>query len=586
MCRIAGIINFTGQPPLEAALAGMRDSMAHGGPDDAGIFFDGGVALAHRRLSIIDLSPAAHQPMKAAGRNVWITYNGEIYNFQEIKRELIPLGHKFTSSSDTEVVLAAYLQWGEEAFSKFSGMFAFCLFDKDRGLVFLVRDHAGIKPLYYSVSKDRLVFASEVKAFKKLDSGWPAENSWPVYFLAFGHIPEPFTTLKNVFSLPAGSYMRLDAHGTKFSVIKHYDFKFTRKVSDINEAKARLKELLLASVNRHLISDVPTGVFLSGGLDSSLIALAAANRTKRLRTLSIIFDEAKFSEQKYQRLVVNRTNSEHSEFRVTKNDFYSAMPEFFSCMDQPSIDGVNTWFISKYAKSAGLTVVLSGLGADELFGGYASFYRIGKLWPLRHVKRSRAGLRLLDSFPGKRVKRLSYMGLKSDLAFYLTLRGVFSPDEISKALSVPVANVCSTLEKLPFTQAASIDSPENFACAIETEFYMRNQLLKDTDCMSMANSIEVRVPFLDKDLMSFMLSVDPALKFGDSSKQLLKDVFFDLLPPEIIYRTKMGFTFPFQEWVVENPGLFPVGDMKGNWAFQESWSKAWALHLLHRAGVN
>lgn len=586
MCRIAGIINFKGQAPLEPGLVAMRDSMSHGGPDDSGFFSEGGVALAHRRLSIIDLSAAAHQPMRARTRNIWITYNGEIYNFREIRQELVSLGHSFISTSDTEVVLAAYSQWGEGAFSKFNGMFAFCLYDKDKGLAYLVRDHAGIKPLYYSVSEDRVVFASEVKAFKQLDPRWPAESDWPIYFLAFGHIPEPFTTLKDVLSVPAGSYIRLEVASGKFSTLKHYELKFTKTIADIKTAKVRLKELMSLAVERHLISDVPAGVFLSGGVDSSIIALEAAKLTRKLRTLSIIFDEDEFSEQRYQRLVVARTNSDHSEFRITKDDFYAGAPKFLASMDQPSIDGVNTWFISKYAKEAGLTVVLSGLGADELFGGYASFSRVGKLSAMRSCACLRGGLKLLDSFPAKRIKRLSYMSLESDMAFYLTLRGIFSPEEIAQALSVPVSRVYSSLERVPFVRPVSVDSPGNFACALETELYMRNQLLRDTDCMSMANSMEVRVPFLDKDLVSFALSVDHSIKYGKMPKALLKDAFANLLPPEVLSRAKMGFTFPFQNWVFANPELFPLGRASAKGATKGSWSKAWALHLLHRAGVN
>jgi len=225
MCRITGIVNLEKNRNFnfEEVIIKMRDSMAHGGPDDEGLSIDkkNGIALGHRRLSIIDLSPLGHQPMCDEKEDIWLTYNGEVYNFRELRQELARKGYKFQSQSDTEVIINAYAEWGEEAFKKLIGMFAFCIYDKKRGLIYLVRDHAGIKPLYYSFSKSNLIFASEVKAFKAFNKKWEENPDWQVYFLTFGYIPEPYTTLKDVYMLPKGSFLRLDLNTKKYSICEY-----------------------------------------------------------------------------------------------------------------------------------------------------------------------------------------------------------------------------------------------------------------------------------------------------------------------------------------------------------------------------
>ena len=317
----------------------------------------------------MDLSKAGHQPMKYG--KLSITFNGEIYNFLELKKDLEKKGYKFKTKTDTEMILALYSEYGEKSFSMLRGMFAFGLWDDKNKKLFLVKDRYGIKPLYYFSDTEKLVFASTVKAIT--GSGLiPVVKNPKAYigFLLFGSVPLPMTTIKDVFAIPAGNYLVREADGRQ-KLVQYYDsLEFFHNKNNISFGKAaeNVKQLLDKSINYHLISDAPLGVFLSGGLDSSVVAaLAAQSRKNPITTLSIIFDEPEFSEQKYQRLVAQKIKSNHREIKITKQDFFNSFDEIFEAMDQPTIDGVNTFFIAKAAKEAGLKAVLSGLGSDEIF---------------------------------------------------------------------------------------------------------------------------------------------------------------------------------------------------------------------------
>ena len=307
MCGIAGILKFNSPVTLDdiQAVKRMMDAQVHRGPDDSGLFHDEHIVIGHRRLSIIDLSYLGHQPMMneacpeygRGNENICITYNGEICNFLEIRRELEILGYKFRSNSDTEVILKAYQEWGEESFKRLIGMFSFCILDKQLNCIYLVRDHAGIKPLYYHLSKEGLVFAPEVKAFRAFDKNWEEESTWETYFLIFGHIPEPFTTLRSVFMLPKGSFLKLDLRSRNYKIEKYAEMTFSEDIKGLEEATERVRIEFTHAIERHLISDAPLGVFLSGGIDSSLVALVAHQFKKdNLRTLSVVFREKEFSE--------------------------------------------------------------------------------------------------------------------------------------------------------------------------------------------------------------------------------------------------------------------------------------------------
>jgi asparagine synthase (glutamine-hydrolysing) len=308
MCRIAGAVLSDlrkGVQPEELfeVLTRMRDAQAHGGPDDAGLYINaaGTVGLAHRRLSLLDLTSAGHQPMDTEDRSLWLSFNGEIYNFPNIRRELAGYGYVFRTATDTEVILYAYHKWGVEAFGRFTGMFAFALYDERNQQVFLVRDASGIKPLYYRVDQGTLLFASEVRAFAQSGLAFPENPDWSLYYLSLGFVPEPFTTLKGVHMLPKASYLRWDVRAGKGDVFPYGQPVGNAPIATEADARTAVREGLTAAVKRHLISDAPIGVFLSGGIDSSLLALVAgAELGDRLRTLSVSFREKNFDERAFQ----------------------------------------------------------------------------------------------------------------------------------------------------------------------------------------------------------------------------------------------------------------------------------------------
>ena len=596
MCGIAGIIKLDNSKIDEASLIAMRDSMKQRGPDDAGIYINDEktVAFAHRRLSIIDLSPSGHQPMSAEDGSIWITYNGEIYNFPELKVELQTVGHRFKSTSDTEVVIKAYQQWDEQAFDKLNGMFSFALCDKKKKCIYLCRDHAGIKPLYYSISQDYLVFASEVKAFKSFNKHWEQNQDWKILFLTFGHIPEPYTYLKNVYMLPKGCLLKLDVGNHTHSIKKYTCLKFSNAIKVLSDAKTLLRETFGKAIKRHLISDAPIGVFLSGGIDSSLVAGLSAKYTSQLETLSIIFDEKDFSEDYFQQLMARKINSRHRVYKVTETDFLNCIDDAISAMDQPTTDGINTYFISKYAKKSGLKVVLSGLGGDELFGGYTSFQRINAITRLKHFDKFKGVFRLGEYFQNDKFKKSAFLSCNSPLSIYLFFRGRVSPKTVAGILECSEYEVYKTIHKTVFPEDIPAGN-KNLMSYLETNLYMQNQLLRDSDFMSMWHSVELRVPFLDKELMKLVFSIDEKIKFVSAQpKCLLTESFRDVLPDEIIFRKKMGFSFPFEKWIRNNMGIFLDFIQKNNKTteclcrnFEKEklhWSRIFGLVLLERWG--
>ena len=579
MCGISGIYlrQNKNKEKLKEIVEKMNQFQIRRGPDGDGIFIDesNGLIFGHRRLSIIDLSGAGKQPMQFG--DLWITFNGEIYNFLELKKNLEKKGYKFTTKTDTEVILALYAEYREESFSMLRGMFAFALWDNRNKKLFLVKDRYGIKPLYYYADSEKLVFASMVKAV--IESGIvPVQKKSDAYigFLLFGSVPLPMTTYKDIFGLPAGHYLEFDESGNK-KLVKYYDFLLAfqnKEKVDFKNVKRKISSLLEDSINHHLISDAPLGVFLSGGLDSSAIAaLAAKAKSDKIKTLSIIFNEPEFSEQKYQRLVAEKIKSDHQEIKITKNDFFDSFSEIFEAMDQPTIDGVNTFFISKSAKEAGLKVVLSGLGADEIFCGYSSFRKAEVLRKIQNLpKFLKSSLDLASLFNG-RYQKLNYLKNSDILSFYLSIRGLFMPQEAAQILGVNLSEVEGFINELRGnieTGAANL-RPVDLLSYLELKFYLQNQLLKDTDFMSMHHSIEVRVPFLDHPLVEYLSSLPPEIKLGgDINKALLAGAVKNSLPQEIFSRPKMGFTFPFEKW------------LKKEKPFSGHWSRHWAKEVLNK----
>jgi asparagine synthase (glutamine-hydrolysing) len=591
MCRIAGIISKKlTRDELLLKINSMNQTLAHGGPDDEGIYHNNaaGMVFGHRRLSIIDLSNNGHQPMADAHQQVWITFNGEIYNYLQLKDELLTLGAKFISDTDTEVIIQAYLIWGTNCFSKLRGMFAFALHDVKQALTYLVRDTSGIKPLYYHINDEQLSFASEVKALKEAGLGTETDHDWPIRFLAFGHIPEPYTTQKNVFSLPKGHWLCWQ-HGDKKHQISPYQInaEIQNDITDSQLAQQEIRHVLSNTVKRQLLADAPIGVFLSGGTDSSLLTLLAHQHKKeQLKTVSIYFDELVFNELQYQNIILDKTNIENHQHLVKQQDFEQALPDIIAGMDMPTTDGINSWFISKYASQSGLKAVLSGLGADELFGGYPSFRRIKYLKYLKAVPNPM--LHMAAAMSKGRFKRLALLKYKHPLAEYLFLRGLFTPADIAKILNISERRVCDVLFAPKMDLKHLSDTQK--AAWLETNLYMQNQLLRDTDVMSMAHGLEVRVPYLDEDFIDLANRINPANRFdNEQPKKLLIDSYKQLLPKAIWNRRKMGFSFPLQQWMTNHKQINDVNFYESEAAqkvikrFKSNhvhWSKAFALYQL------
>jgi asparagine synthase (glutamine-hydrolysing) len=595
MCGIAGIYNFPPDAPLPQhglveVLTRLNEAQAHRGPDDEGVWLseNGQVGFGHRRLAIIDLSAAGHQPMSNEDGSIWLTYNGEIYNFKTLREELQALGHSFRSHTDTETVIHAYEEWGTDSFLRFRGMFAFALWDERQRCLYLVKDRFGIKPLYYYQDAERLAFASEVRALAGSCLFSPEKNPDAlIAFLLLGSVPMPMTTLKQVHGLPAGHYLVVENGRTR--LVRYYDLWADTESDDRAQDPEALKNLLAETVDLHLISDAPIGVFLSGGIDSSaLVALGAMSRKSQLTTLSIIFQEAEFSEQKYQHLIARKYQTDHREFSLSHQYFRDNISQVFAAMDQPTIDGVNSYFVSLMAREAGLKAVLSGTGGDEVFCGYPHFAKARQLsflpylWPL---------FRFTDCFLNHlsgRLRKLSFLGVGGSLGLYLAIRGLFSPQEVAHLTGDTQAHVLEVTRSLdPGTaRRHRIDLLSRY----EINFYLQNQLLKDMDCMSMAHSVETRVPFLDPELVSVILASPPQCRVkGGIPKVLLTRALNGLLPPELVFRPKMTFTLPFAEWLKDNQELahpwrnFSPDSVAATWqdyaAGRTHWAHPWALEV-------
>ena len=596
MCRIAGIISpSTPVPDLELKVREMCNILKHGGPDNEGFYScaEKHLVFGHRRLALIDLSPGGHQPMSYADDRYWITYNGELYNYLEIKGELEKAGYQFKTASDTEVILAAFSAWGSNAFRHFNGMFAFALWDKTEAMIYLVRDASGIKPLYYAITNEGMAFASELRGFAPLPYLQKENPNWPVYLLAYGHLPEPVTTLQQVKPLQKGTFLRYRVNDGKWDIESFAFYSYVEDIGDGEKAKLLIRDCLHRAVERHLLSDAPIGVFLSGGIDSGIMAtLAGKYHKSTLKTLSIIFEDEKYSEKKYQDLFLQQLNCPNWQEVLTEEVFEKNFPAIMNAMDMPGCDGINTWFISKYAKESGLKAVISGVGGDELFGGYPSFKRIRTVSWINKIPS--AILRSGRYSGSKKLRRMAYLGLGGAKGDYLFLRGQFIPATISRQLNIPEKDIWRILEEMPELNDIGSLAPGNQASWIEMNMYMQNQLLRDSDVMSMAHGIEIRVPFLDREFVELCLRIKSSLKYDTvQQKKLLIDSFRSELPEKVWNRPKMGFTFPFAEWLKKSEFVKDtLSEDKKRGAMnykkfhdgQMHWSQFMSLLLLNRRG--
>jgi asparagine synthase (glutamine-hydrolysing) len=594
VCGIAGAVGVSSFD-VQTVVESMCERMHARGPDDGGIEkLEENAVLGNRRLAIVDPTARGRQPMIDAERGNTITFNGMIYNFRELRKELVAAGEVFHSDCDTEVVLRAYGRYGIHAVNRLRGMFAFAIWDSRRHELVLARDRLGIKPLYYTFAGGCFLFASQVKAL--LASGLLKRVLCPTairMFLAYGAVSEPQTIVEGIRSLPAAHIGRV-RNGLLVTQAYWEPPVQEDGVVSPSDATLRLRDLLPEVVEAHLASDAPLGIFLSGGLDSSVIAVAAAQASADVRTLSVTFDEASLSEQPYAEAVADRIGSQHVSVRLRPRDLAACFDEAFDAMDQPTFDGLNTYVVARAAAGTGLKVALSGLGADELFDGYGFVQRVRLLErargippPIRQIVARAAAVRS-SSLCRKSAAWLT----DADLSAYSLLRRLFLDDEVKRLSGeTPISSHARN----------SVRDLYNRVSVLDLEGYTKNVLLRDTDAMSMANSLEVRVPFLDDRLVEFALKLPEAAKRG-RGKALLASAAGDLLPDQIRSRKKQGFRLPLDQWmraeycdsIAERLGDPPMAlsglvdgvAAKAVWdrflSGRGQWLQAWALYALYR----
>lgn len=579
MCGIVGIVG-PASPNGRDALQQMLAAIHHRGPDDHGrlelLVGDNCVHLGNTRLAIVDLSPAGHQPMHDPVTGNWIIYNGEVYNFLELRRALEDLGIAFSTNTDTEVVLHAYRVWGAQFLSRLRGMFAFAIWDATRREVFLARDRLGKKPLYYSSQPSAgFLFASEVRAL--LASGLVRRRLDPSaldVYLANGFLISPLTLVSGVRSLLPGHCLRVASEGRILECSRYWTLPAPARLTRNGEFSDLARSLLAESVDLRLISDVPLGAFLSGGLDSSIIVARMCRSHDRVRTFSVSFAERLFDESPYSRWVARKFSTDHSELRLTHRDFAELLPDALAALDQPSFDGLNTFCVARAARGTGLKVALSGLGADELFGGYPFFNIIpllGKTYylpaPLSHaVARLLHATPHADSFWGlsgiSKTEELFSSSIPRQsrelalLAAYQTAQALF-PARIRSLLAPhsPKQNgslgIPAEFFRLLLEETAG-ESPVGVVSRLALRLFLGERCLRDTDSMSMAVSLEVRAPFTDHQFVSTLLGHPAADRCrGIPDKPYLQKLTRPLLGDDFPVRRKQGFIFPFPLWLRE-----------------------------------
>jgi asparagine synthase (glutamine-hydrolysing) len=633
MCGIFGIIARNAQVPadvLERATA----SLAHRGPDDSGMVIvrDSApepveIGLGNRRLAILDLSPLGHQPMCDPDTGNWIVYNGEIYNFRDVRRELEQTGAEFTSHSDTEVLLKAYARWGESCLAKFRGMFAFALWDARQHHLFAARDPMGIKPLYYAQSGAYFLLASEVRTIlgtelvpRRLD------QSGLLNFLVFGSACDPLTLVEGIRALPAGHSLtwqkgtiRQSRYWELVDEIPAEGTASTLMPSSVEQRRtaSTLQPMLEEAVRLQLASDVPVGVFLSGGIDSSALVSILSRGGITPSTFSIVFREADFSEAEYSRTIARKFHTDHHEITVSQRDVLAAIPNALRAMDQPSMDAVNTFFVSQKTRATGVKVALSGLGGDEVFAGYSTFRtvprmeRFTRFW--KHVpgaaRRPLASAFAALSPANDRNRKLASLAGDNGriLHPYFLSRMLFTPGQRDLLFPGPnplVAETALASQRDHLARALPLD-PVNRVSYLELRCYMLNTLLRDADCMSMSQGLEVRVPLIDHHLAKAVLALPGAWKLNATPKELLVGALAHSLPDDIVHRSKRGFTLPFEHWLrdelrseiepvlaekrVNDGALGELLDArqvqqvwKGFLRGGVSWSRPWSLYVLQR----
>lgn len=553
MCGISAIVHPNGELQVRSILESMNAAMTHRGPDAGGVFTNEHIGLGHRRLSIIDTEQSANQPMRSSNNNWIIAFNGEIYNYIELKaNELQDV--TFKTSSDTEVILELFQKYGVECLSKLKGMFAFVIHNIETHDTFVVRDRYGMKPLYFSMQKKGCFIASEIRALLASDIIPRKLNRIALEeYIETQTVCAPNTLIENVQLLEAGHYLHFKENETT----KHCYYRLladtSYELTDKKSTQELLRSTLRESVLQHMRADVPFGAFLSGGIDSSLlVGLMTEVRSEKINTFQISFEEEAFDERKYAQLIAKKFGTDHHEINLSAEAFLQDIPSAVASIGFPSGDGPNTYAVSKATKEAGLTVAISGLGGDELFAGYPVF-------------------QYMQSIEKSFLLKLSYPLRKSASTLLNTISSSRSLRKKAELLGLPKANLASAFPLVRnvwkanelisrTTKHFEIENNFNFifekqapllnrVSAAEIESYMQHVLLRDSDQMSMAHSLEIRVPFLDHQVVELATHLSSDLKNPTSPKKFLTETFADIIPEEVVNRKKMGFTLPWSVWM-------------------------------------
>jgi asparagine synthase (glutamine-hydrolysing) len=642
VCGICGVSLTADFPDAEARTRKIAAAMRHRGPDDEGYLTDSrapGLALGMRRLSIIDL-PGGHQPVWNETHDVAVVFNGELYNYLELRERLGMLGHRFSTKSDTEVLVHAWEEWGEDLLGELRGMFAFALLDLRQRyatapILLLARDPLGIKPLYYTQSHDGFAFASEVRA---LLAGGAAEKKLSqdalTSYLLFGSVSEPVTMIEGVFSLPPGHRMLLYVPERRrtprarpwWDAMRSPAARDPKKPRDLADAARRLRPMLEDTVRAHLIADVPVGLFLSSGLDSSTIAALAARSQPGIHSFTLTFPGTPYDEAAAARSVAKHCGTKHREVPLDGEAVMTRIDEALAALDQPTMDGINTCFVSWAAREVGLKVALSGLGGDELFAGYSNFgdtrhmrKLIRMAWFVPSLLRRAiapviARMAEARSSPDAGRKAAGAWAFPDALPHpYFFTRALFAPGQLEKVIeprfrpsAINADGVTLDPTWLGWLERTASEArkmePTAATAWLEMRTYMASTLLRDTDSVSMARSLEVRVPLLDTPLVEFVQTLPDAARLRPGAqKALLTDAIGDLLPPGILAQRKRTFTLPWETWLrgplrsrVEASFAQPAsalasylqkGGMNQVWSEflseKTSWSRVWALFVVN-----
>ncbi|MBD3164440.1 asparagine synthase (glutamine-hydrolyzing) [Candidatus Woesearchaeota archaeon] len=574
MCGIVGVYNLKGKSRIDRKiLLNMIHSLVHRGPDDKGIFIDYNVGLGHRRLKILDLTRKGSQPMSDSAKEIYVSFNGEVYNFNEIKDELLRKGYDFKSKSDTEVIIYAYKEWGIDFIHKFNGMFAFALYDKRYDKLYLIRDRLGIKPLFYAIINDKIIFASEIKAILKYP-GFKKEPNWKSIssYLSYRYVLGKPTFFKSVFKLPPGHYLSIDKKEIKEK--QYWDIPINHRKKDLGKDYyvEKVKELLEKSVQMRMISDVPLGAYLSGGLDSSIIVSIMSKFSKeQVKTYSIAFNQKGYDELKYAKKVSDMYKTKHTEINVDAKQYFKIMTKLIKYKDTPLAvpNEVAIYLMSKVLKED-ITVVLSGEGADEIFSGYGRIFRS----PFDYYRLKSIPKSFQMIFIKSLMEKYGDKSFKNRMEHFLYLYSYFPLDEKKRIFNNYMNNLIDNDRDLRDIFRSRFEKAKNLNYYDQISYIFEKLhlvgLLGRVDNSTMATAVEARVPFVDHKLVEFMFNVphtyklkwknplsfvkaffrnsDEVSEVSDITKHLLREAFKDDIPKSVLRRKKQGFPVPLDVW--------------------------------------